>query len=77
MGVSAGLLAYPPRRFVLFAALGALLWTTYGVALAFLGQAVFHGNTWAGVLLAVGIAVGTGALVQAVRSLRRGREPHR
>ncbi len=48
VGVSAGLLAYPLRRFVLFAGLGALVWTAYGVALAFLGRAAFPGNTWAG-----------------------------
>lgn len=71
VGVSAGLLAFPLRRFVLLAALGAVLWTGYGVALAFIGRAAFPGNTWAGVLLAVGLALGAGVVLQAVRSRRR------
>lgn len=75
VGVSAGLLAFPLRRFVLFAALGAVLWTAYGLALALLGAAAFPGNTWAGVLLAVGIAVSAGAVVHRVRSRRRRRSP--
>ncbi len=72
VGVSAGLLAYPLRRFLLFSALGALLWTGYGVTLAFLGRAAFPGNTWAGVALAVGVAVSAGAVIHAVRACRRG-----
>ena len=72
VGMSAGLLAYPIRRFVLFAGLGAVLWTAYGVALGFLGAAAFPGSTWAGVLLAVGIALGASGVLHALRRRRRG-----
>jgi membrane-associated protein len=75
VGISAGLLVYPLRRFVLFAALGAVLWTGYGVALGFFGAAVFPASTWAGVLLAIGIALGAGAVLAAVRTRRTGARP--
>ena len=75
VGVSAGILAYPLRRFAPFAALGALMWTLYGTAVAFLGVVAFPGNMWAGVLLAVVIAVAAGALVHAVRTVRHRRRP--
>jgi membrane-associated protein len=76
VGVAAGILPYPLRRFLLFAALGAVLWTGYGLGLALLGRAVFPSTTWAGVLLAVGIALGVGAALQTVRRRRR-RPPRR
>lgn len=73
VGVSAGLLVYPVRRFVLFAGIGAVLWTAYGVVLGFLGAAVFPGNTWAGVLLAAGIALGAGGVLLGLPRRGRGR----
>ena len=67
VGVSAGLLTYPAGRFAALAALGSVLWTAYGVALAHLGRALFPGNSWAATALTVGIAVGAGGLVIALR----------
>lgn len=55
VGVSAGIIEYPFRRFIGFAAIGAALWTVYGVALAYLGRTAFPGNIWASTTLAVAL----------------------
>lgn len=70
VGLSAGLLAYPLGRFALAAAVGAGLWTGYGLALALLGSAAFPGNTWAAVLLTVGLALALGVVLHVVRRRR-------
>lgn len=55
VGMSAGIIEYPFRRFVGFAAVGAALWTVYGVGLAYLGRTAFPGNMWASTALAVAL----------------------
>ena len=73
VGVSAGLLAYPFRRFLLFAVLGAVLWAGYGLALVLMGRAAFPDGPWAGAALSIGIALAAGALFHAVRTRARTR----
>lgn len=76
VGISAGILAYPLRRFVPAAAVGACLWTVYGLALAALGRAALPGNIWASIGLAIVLALTVGALVRvgyAWRSRRKRR----
>lgn len=53
VGISAGILKYPARRFAAFACVGAVIWAGYGVALAYLGQAAFPGNMWASTAVAL------------------------
>ncbi|MDI6100000.1 DedA family protein [Actinoplanes sp. NEAU-A12] len=64
VGISAGLLRFPPRRYLLFSSIGAALWTGYGVAVGIVGNAVFPDNPLAGAAAAVGLALAIGAGVQ-------------
>ena len=65
VGVSAGLLRFPLRRYLLFSIIGAMLWTGYGIAVGIVGNAVFPGNTFAGAAAAIGLALTIGAGAQA------------
>lgn len=71
VGISAGVFAYPFRRFVVFAGIGAAVWTGYGVALAFLGQVAFPGNVWASTAVAVGLVLGLSGLLHVWRVSNR------
>lgn len=71
VGISAGLLGYPFRRFIAFAALGAALWTGYGAGVAYIGSALFPNNLWASLTVAVIIALGVGAVAHRVTARRR------
>ncbi|GAA2522361.1 DedA family protein [Pilimelia columellifera] len=73
VGISAGLLRYPVRRYLPLSCVGAVLWTGYGAAVGFLGHAVLPGNVWAAVALAVALAVTVGVAL----SLRRSRPRRR
>jgi membrane-associated protein len=76
VGLSAGAVGYPLRSFALLAALGASIWTAYGLALAYLGRAILPGGGWAPVAIAVALALTAGALAQAVHVSRaRSRSP--
>lgn len=72
VGVSAGLLRYPPGRYAAFSVLGSALWTVYGVAVGYLGRAAFPDNPWAGLGIAVATTCAVGAVAQGVRTCRRG-----
>jgi membrane protein DedA with SNARE-associated domain len=74
VAVSAGILGYPFHRFAVFAALGAVLWTGYGVSLAFLGRAAFPDNPWASTLLAVALVLVLSGLLHLWRVRQYGRE---
>lgn len=71
VGISAGVLVYPLRAFLAFAALGACLWTIYGAAVAYVGNALFPGNLWASLTLAVLIALAVGAVAHQVSGSRK------
>ena len=73
VAISAGIAAYPFHRFTVFAVLGALVWTGYGVALALLGWAIFPGNPWASTALAVGVVLCLSGLLHIHRVRRRGK----
>ncbi|PPK92863.1 membrane-associated protein [Kineococcus xinjiangensis] len=75
VGVAAGLLLHPLRSFALWALVGSLVWTGYGVALALLARAAFPGGTWPALVLPVVVAVSAGGLLcaAALRWRRRGR----
>lgn len=71
VGISAGIVDYPLRRFVVFAAIGAALWSVYGVALAYLGRAAFPGNVWASTAAAVALVFALSGVVHLWRVRRR------
>lgn len=77
MGLSAGVLAYPLRRFLGAALVGALLWTTYGLVLASLGRTFLPGSTWASVLLALALTLATTGVIRVVSTIRSRRRRDR
>jgi membrane protein DedA with SNARE-associated domain len=67
---SAGYLpTFPWRRFILYDVPAGLIWATYGALLGYFGGKTFEDNPLWGVLLALGIALTLGFVVEAVRHL--------
>jgi membrane protein DedA with SNARE-associated domain len=69
--LSAGLLAYPWRRFVIFDAAAALAWALYSALLGYYGGQTFEGF-W-GLVLALVTAFGVAAGIELVRWILRRR----
>ncbi len=73
--LTAGLVAFPRRRFVGATAAAALIWANYAFWIGRLGGATFEENEWAALLLAFAIAGGIAGLVELVRRLRHRGAP--
>ncbi|GAA1487650.1 DedA family protein [Brachybacterium sacelli] len=71
--VASGVIGYPRRRFVLFAALAAALWSLYYVGIGMLGGLAFRDQPLLGVALGIGMALAVGGTIEAVRAVRRRR----
>jgi membrane protein DedA with SNARE-associated domain len=71
VGLSAGVVGFPVRKFLLYAALGAVIWAAYGLGIAYIGGALFPGNVWAGAVTGVVIALAVSAGVHLVSRHRR------
>ncbi len=71
VGLSAGVVQFPVRKFLVFAALGAVIWATYGLGIAYIGGALFPGNVWAGAATGIVIALAVSAGVHLVGRHRR------
>ena len=74
--LSAGLLEYPWRRFVLFDAVAAVLWALYAALLGYFGGRAFEKAAWKGLLLALGIAFAVAAAIELTRWLLKRRKRH-
>jgi membrane-associated protein len=71
VGLSAGVLGYPWRRFASLAAVGALLWTGYGAVVGYVGASVFPGNLWAGLALGLAVVLVAGPVFHLAVTRRR------
>ena len=71
--LTAGLLHYPWRRFVVLDAVAALVWALYAAALGYFGGRAFENAAWKGLLLALGVGFAIGGLTEAVRWVLRRR----
>jgi membrane-associated protein len=65
--LSAGLVGYPWRRFVVFDAAAAIFWASYASLLGYFGGRAFEHAAWKGLLLALAVGFGLGGAVEAVR----------
>ena len=68
--LSAGMLEFPWRRFLLFDAVAALGWALYASLLGYVGGRAFE-STWKGLLLALVLAFAVAGGVEAVRWARK------
>jgi membrane protein DedA with SNARE-associated domain len=71
---TAGSVAFPWRKFLLFDAIAASIWGSYTVLLGYFGGSQFEEEPWKGLLLAFAIALGVTGLIEAVRYLRHRRQ---
>jgi membrane protein DedA with SNARE-associated domain len=65
--LSAGLLEFPWRRFVLFDAAAAVGWALYASLLGYFGGHAFEHAAWKGLLLALGIAFAVAGAIEVTR----------
>jgi membrane-associated protein len=75
--LSAGLLGFPWRRFVLFDAAAAVGWALYASFLGYFGGRAFEHEAWKGLLLALGIAFAVAGAVELTRWVLKRRQAAR
>ncbi|HSE09632.1 MAG TPA: VTT domain-containing protein [Nocardioidaceae bacterium] len=73
VGLSAGIVRFPLRTFLAFAAVGAVVWAAYGLGIAYIGGALFPGNAWASAVMGIVIALAVSLGVHLVGRHRRRR----
>jgi membrane-associated protein len=71
--LTCGLTGYPRRRFVPATACAGVIWASYAYFLGRLGGKAFEDRPWAGLLLALGVALAVSVLIEVARRLRRWR----
>ena len=64
---------FPWRRFIVYDVVAGLVWATYAALLGYFGGKTFEENPLWGILLAVGLALSLGLLVEVVRHYRQRR----
>jgi membrane-associated protein len=69
--LSAGLLHFRWRRFLVADAAAALFWALYASLLGYIGGRAFEHAAWKGLLLALGIGFAITGLIEAIRWLLR------
>jgi membrane-associated protein len=65
--LSAGTLAYPWRKFILFDSIAGLIWGAYAASLGYFGGKAFENAPWKGLLLAFAIALAVTGATELVR----------
>ena len=65
--------SFPWRRFIVYDVVACTLWASYAALLGYFGGKTFENHPWFGLLLALGIALGLGSLVEVVRHWRSRR----
>ena len=70
---AAGSLDWAWRRFIFFDVIAGVIWASYAALLGYFGGKTFENHPWFGLLIALGIALSLGFVVEAVRRLRARR----
>jgi membrane protein DedA with SNARE-associated domain len=63
----------PWRRFIVYDVAAGLIWATYGALLGYFGGKTFEDHPVWGLLLALGIAMTAGFVIESIRHLRQRR----
>jgi membrane-associated protein len=71
--LTCGLIGFPRRRFVVATGVAGIIWASYAFFLGRLGGKIFEDRPWAGLLLAIGLGLAAGLVIEAVRRFRRWR----
>lgn len=71
--ITSGLLRYPRRRFLLWAALAGIAWSLYSAGIGMLGGAAFHERPLVGVAVGIGVALLVGGGAELLRARRAAR----
>ena len=74
--LTAGLVHYPWRRFVVVDAVASFVWALYAALLGYFGGRAFEHAAWKGLLLALGVGFAIAGLTEAVRWVLRRRRGH-
>lgn len=77
VNLTAGATGYSRRSFVGLTALSAVVWSTYSVGIGVLAGSWFEHNHLLGVMVAIGIAVLLGIIVDRIIAVVRGSTPMR
>jgi len=64
---------FPWRRFIVYDVVAGVIWASYAALLGYFGGKTFENRPWLGLLIALGIALTAGLLVEVVRHLRQRR----
>ena len=64
---------FPWRRFIVYDVVAGVIWASYAALLGYFGGKTFEDRPWLGLLIALGIALTAGLLVEVVRHLRQRR----
>ena len=67
-----GIVRYQQRRFVIATAIAGVIWASYSFFIGRLGGQAFEDKPWAGLLLALGVALAISVLIELIRRLRSG-----
>lgn len=73
--VTCGVTRYPRRPFVAATAVAGALWAVYAFSLGRIGGRAFEDRPWAGLVLALGVAVAASAVIEAGRRVLARRSP--
>jgi membrane-associated protein len=65
-----GIVGYQRRRFVIATAAAGVIWACYSFFIGRLGGRAFEDKPWAGLLLALGIAIAVSGLIEVIRRIR-------
>jgi membrane protein DedA with SNARE-associated domain len=65
---------FPWRRFIVYDTVAGFAWATYAALLGYFGGKTFEERPWVGLLIALGIALTLGMLVEVVRHWRQRRQ---
>jgi membrane protein DedA with SNARE-associated domain len=73
--MTAGMLRYPTRQFLLTDATAATIWAIYAALIGYIGGAAFEDNPIKGMLLAFGIGLVLAGLIEVARRIAARRHP--